>query len=267
MDNLKVNYDQEMGSDRDIFYCKVLLAGKKIEIESRSKRTLAFFREYLSQFEKPDFVIQAAQKDIQEEIVHNYYEYVKTAEQQDNVAVEAINAETSVIYRMIADKMLEYCIIMMHGAAISVNDKCYIFSAASGTGKTTHINNWIKAIPGTIVVNGDKPLIDVEKKLVYGTPWRGKEEMGINTVVPLGGLIWLERGKTNEIAPISFREMLPCLLQQVYIPITDKERISAYQHIGELKGIPCYKLKCNMDEEAALVAYNGIKGYEQENGR
>ena len=267
MENLKTGGILGNIDDCNIYYCKILLAGKKIEVESKNKRTLAFFRGYLSHFGQPDFVIRASQKEIDEEQIPNYGEIVKAINRDEDIAVENQSAETNAIYRKIADRILEYGIILMHGAAVSVNKKCYIFTAPSGTGKTTHINNWLKAIPDTFVVNGDKPLIDVEKGLVYGTPWCGKEGQGTNTVAPLAGLIHLERGVTNTILPISFKEMLPCLLQQVYIPVTGKERILAYKCLDRIKDIPCYRLKCNMDLESAITAYRGIKDNERKNGQ
>ena len=263
MDNLKTDNSMKNTAEDNIYYCKVLLAGKKIEIESKSRRTLSFFRGYIFQFDEPDFVVCPSQEDIRKELIQNYGEQIKKLDQLEDVALENLNAETNVIYRMIAEKMLEYSIILMHGAAVSIDNKCYIFTAPSGTGKTTHINNWLKVFPEAFVVNGDKPLIDVEKRLVYGTPWCGKEGIGTNTVVQLAGIIHLERGKTNSITPISFKEMLPCLLQQVHIPATSKERLLAYHHLGVLQDVPCYLLKCNMDPESAIIAYKGIQDNER----
>lgn len=266
MENQKTGGTQESIDEGMVYYCKVLLAGKKIEIESSNRKTLAFFKGYLSRFVEPDFVVRASRKDILEELVQNYGEHLQKINLNEN-AVENLNAETNVIYRMIAERMLEYGVILMHGAAISADNKCYIFTAPSGTGKTTHINNWLKVIPDTFVVNGDKPLIDAEKGLVYGTPWCGKEGIGTNTVAPLAGLIHLQRGTTNTISPVSFKEMLPCLLQQVHIPAASKERILAYKCLDKLKDIPCYLLKCNMDPESAITAYRGIQDNERKNGK
>ena len=53
----------------------------------------------------------------------------------------------------------------MHGAVIRYKGKAYLFTAPSGTGKTTHIRQWLKKAEGTFVVNGDKPLIKVENTL------------------------------------------------------------------------------------------------------
>lgn len=251
----------------NIYFCKTQIAGKKFEIESKNKQVLALFRGYLSEFDKPDYIIRASAEDIQREIKSNFNVKVSETEDEKQIATGCIGAESNVLYRKIADYMLEFSTILLHGAAIAVGNKCYIFTAPSGTGKTTHINNWLKSIPGTIVVNGDKPLINVETGLVYGTPWCGKEGMNTNISVPLAGIIHLERGENNTIIPISFREMLPVLLQQTYIPTAAKERIQTYQLLGKMNYVPCYSLKCNMDVESAAVAYQGICDYERNNDK
>ena len=246
-----------------VYFCKVRIAEKNIDIESKNKRVLLMYKEYLAQYEQPDFTVRASQS----EIVHEFHRNSEIALFGNcchaNIATEYDGIESIVIHRKIAEAMLDYQTLLIHGAAIAVDNNCYVFIAPSGTGKTTHIMNWKKWFPGLLVVNGDKPFINVENKEVYGTPWCGKEGMNTNTSVPLAGIICLERGSENSITPISFKEMLPYLFQQTYIPTEQKKAIQAFQYIGKLQSIPCYRLTCNMNMDSAIVAYNGIKKYEQ----
>lgn len=248
-----------------LYFCKVRIAEKNIDIESRNKHVLFPCKEYLTQYEKPDFSVRASQDEIIQEFLRTNGIDMSAFVVQDNIASECVGSESIVLYRKIADRMLGYKTLLMHGAAIAVDNKCYVFIAPSGTGKTTHIMNWQKSIPNTIVVNGDKPLINVETKKVYGTPWCGKEGINTNTSVPLAGIVYLERGSINHVTPISFKEMLPFLLQQTYIPSVRKATIQAYQLINQLQSVPCYRLSCNMNIESAIVAYNGIKRNEKKN--
>ena len=130
--------------------------------------------------------------------------------------------------------------------------------APSGTGKTTHIQNWLKVVPDAFVVNGDKPFIDVINKIAYGTPWCGKENLNTNIGVPLAGLVILERSSINIIKRIDYKEMLLDLLQQCYIPKDWDLALNTYRLIGCLKDVPCYRLSCNMREESAIMAYKEL---------
>ena len=94
--------------------------------------------------------------------------------------------------------------------------------------------------------------------MVYGSPWCGKEGLNANTAAPLAGIITLERGEINTITSISFKEMLPVLMQQTYVPKERNIALEVYQLIGQLKEIPCYRLRCNMEPESAVVAYKRL---------
>lgn len=62
---------------------------------------------------------------------------------------------------------------MVHSSAIKYNDKCYLFSADSGVGKSTHTSLWHKVYGDKVqIINDDKPIIRLEnnKLIVYGSP-------------------------------------------------------------------------------------------------
>ncbi|MBR0218759.1 MAG: hypothetical protein IJQ33_06135 [Clostridia bacterium] len=171
--------------------------------------------------------------------------------------------ETLAVYRKIAVGMLRYDTFLMHGSAVCVDGEAYLFTAASGTGKTTHTRLWLSQIPGAFVVNGDKPLIRLrgDRAEVCGTPWAGKEGMQTNTVVPLRAICLLARGKENRIEETTFRDLYPVLFQQSYRP-TEKAAMEKTMELVKRLGesVKLYRLQCNMDPEAALTAYNGMRG-------
>ena len=174
--------------------------------------------------------------------------------------------ETLAVYRKIATKMLEVDTFLMHGAVVAVGDKAWLFTAPSGTGKTTHISLWLNNIPGSYVVNGDKPLIHVgDECTVYGTPWAGKEGMNRNVGVKLCGIVILNRGTENHIEEVPMTQVLPTLIQQSYRPNNKLELEKTLALLSRMgKKIPMYQLYCNMDPEAALVAYNVLSGADNE---
>ena len=253
---IDLDFEKEQDT-HNMYFFKIILAEKKIEIECLYKNVFYQCKEYLSKFDKPDIIIKSVFSELYDDTVicqrHDSF-----TDAYKKIWTDYVSYESMCIYKKIALELLSYDILLLHGAAIAVDNKCYIFTAPSGTGKTTHIMNWRKMIPETIIVNGDKPLVNVKKRLVYGTPWCGKEKMNTNTAVPLAGIVFLVRGENNSIEPICFKEMLPTYLQQTYIPDDQALARKAYTLIGQLKDIPCYQLTCNMDKESALVAYRGL---------
>lgn len=238
---------------------KIEIAQKKIAVECIGRYLSFYCKEYLSSFSEPDCTIAVTQNEIAREIYYSpFYEYIYDC-YNDGIATEVVDLEFNILLRKVADYMIGQGILLIHGAAIEVDEKCYIFIAPSGTGKTTHIMNWIKTIPGTIIINGDKPLVNVNSHTAFGTPWCGKEKLSTNKASQIAGIIVLERGKDNYIEAVAFREVLPALLKQVYIPNDSASTIRCYQHLSLLKDIPWYRLKCNTEQESAIVAYNGLK--------
>lgn len=170
--------------------------------------------------------------------------------------------ERLVIHKKISDEVLSRDAFMMHGALVEYEGTGYMFTAQSGTGKTTHVCLWKKVFgDGVHIVNGDKPilrLIDGEL-YAYGTPWCGKEGYNINTRVKLSKLCFVSRADDNSIVKISEIEAISRLMSQV--EIVESRDLAAQLAMLDVLVSKCdmYLLKCNMDDEAATVAYNGMK--------
>lgn len=83
--------------------------------------------------------------------------------------------ENEIIQKKIADVMPSFNTFLMHGSVVSLNNQAYMFTAPSGTGKTTRTRLWVDEYPSSIVINGDKPLIKVTEEDIFacGTPWCG----------------------------------------------------------------------------------------------
>ena len=72
---------------------------------------------------------------------------VEVAVTKDDIAVEAAASEieysdkyyeTLAICRKIAEALIARGILLVHGSAVSVDSKCYLFTGPSGIGKSTH---------------------------------------------------------------------------------------------------------------------------------
>ena len=66
--------------------------------------------------------------------------------------------ETLAVYRKLAQLLVWDDILLMHGAVVAVDGQAYLFTAKSGTGKTTHTRLWMQQFGDrAVMVNGDKP--------------------------------------------------------------------------------------------------------------
>ena len=201
-----------------------------------------------------DLTVETTQADIDAE---------RLRASRDDAQVSDAYLETLAVYRQIAERMPSFGVFLCHGSAISANGLGYIFCAPSGTGKSTHARLWRELLGSrAFMINDDKPLIRVtdEGALVYGTPWNGKHHLSRNTSAPLRAVCLLQRAEENRIQPIGALEAMPGLLRQIYRP----EGTEAMERtLGLIDGlcrhVKLYRLGCNMDIEAAAIAYRAMK--------
>ncbi|MBE5862429.1 MAG: hypothetical protein E7295_06220 [Lachnospiraceae bacterium] len=233
---------------------KIQLAEKIFEIHNRYPYVERQCKNYLVADDIPaDLVIQATEEDI-------HYEREKSEEPKDQFSDAYL--ESLAVYRKIAEYLPFHQTILFHGSAIAVDGKAYLFTAKSGTGKSTHTRLWREMLGDrAIMVNDDKPLIRIteEAATIFGTPWNGKHQLDTNIAMPLSAICILERAPKNEMVPISFSEALSMLIQQAYRPHDIAGMQKNLSLLALLKNsVRFYRLGCNMEPEAAEVAYRTL---------
>lgn len=158
--------------------------------------------------------------------------------------------------------LLKYDGMFLHSCAVVVDGWAYLFSAPSGTGKSTHVQLWLKALGDrAFILNDDKPALRLEDGVwyAYGTPWSGKHDLSVNTRVKLGGICVLRRAAENSIAPLSGTEAIFALLDQTSRPTTPAARLRMMELLDNLLAqVPVWQMGCNMDPQAAMVSYNAM---------
>ena len=170
--------------------------------------------------------------------------------------------ERAAIQRSFAEFLFDYDILLFHGSAIAIDGEGYLFTAHSGTGKSTHTRLWRQVFGDrAVMVNDDKPFLELTDSgvILHGSPWSGKHGLDANISVPLKGICILERGKENRIAPVSAEEVLPMLQKQAYWPMDTPKELPFLKLVDQLAAtVPLWKMACNKDPEAAEIAFSAM---------
>ena len=235
---------------------KIKVAEKVIKIIHNYNFSYNYCKEYISN-EKEDFFIEIKLQDIEFE------------RERSTIKCSDGYLELLAIHRKISEIMPKYNTILFHGSVLAMDGKAYLFTAPSGTGKSTHTRLWKEYFKErVIVVNDDKPFLKIEEDEVfaYGTPWDGKHRLSSNIKVPLKGICILSQDKENWIRKIDGKSVYPYLYNQVYHILSEKENaIKTLQLFDKLLlNVPIYKMGCNISFEAVETSYFGMIGEEDE---
>ncbi|MBO4921446.1 MAG: hypothetical protein J5372_05980 [Lachnospiraceae bacterium] len=233
------------------------LAGIPINVKCKYEENKTFFTGYYTS-KKPAFSVEPDEETIIG--VQADFDVLNESEGSPKVAYPKSFLENNAIHILIADKLSEYNAIMLHGSALAIDGKGIIFTAKSGTGKSTHTRLWREVFGSRVqMINDDKPLIRVDEMKVYGTPWNGKHHLSNNIAAPLKAIVKLERATENQVKPLGVKESLDMLMKRTHVPTNPSQKALVMNLYLKLVGsLPFYKLECNMDPEAAQVVYNTI---------
>ncbi|MBQ7975198.1 MAG: hypothetical protein IJ300_05885 [Clostridia bacterium] len=161
------------------------------------------------------------------------------------------------------DCLIDFDGLMIHSSAVIYNGEAFLFSADSGTGKSTHTQLWLKAFGDKAkILNDDKPAVRIINNEVYayGTPWSGKTDWNENVKAPLKGICFIHRSDVNEIQRVEPGTIIQELLKQTLRPRDKSKMTKLLDNIDTLlQSVPVYTMGCNMDVEAAFVAYEAMK--------
>ncbi len=164
----------------------------------------------------------------------------------------------------LAEMLLSRGVLLFHGAAVAVDGTGYIFTAKSGTGKSTHAQYWRQLFGArAVIINDDKPFLHIGEDgvTVYGSPWAGKDDIQVNTSAPVKAICLLERSDNNFITAISPGEAFPILYRETCLLETKEQRRRQLALLDKLsRSVKLYRLGVNMSVDAARVAYAGMNG-------
>ncbi len=240
-----------------MFTCNI--ADFAVTIRNRYSSIENISKDYLISDANCDLYIRLEKEELHDEI--------NKADQEYNLNY----IEEIATYRKIAEWLPSHNAFVLHSACFDVDGVGVAFAAHSGTGKTTHMNLWQQLLGEKMtVVNGDKPIVrffedEPATPYAYGTPWNGKEHLGCNMRTVLKHICFIERSQTNFVEKIDKKDAINLIFNQVYMPKDPIAAVNTMQLIDRL--LSCcnlWKIHCNMEPEAAKVAYNTILNSKKE---
>lgn len=149
--------------------------------------------------------------------------------------------------------LMKYNAMVLHASRICVNNKGILFTAPSGTGKSTQAMLWKKYENAEIVCN-DRTLIRYCSKeyYTYGYPIDGSSPIAENLKLEMGAIIVLRQGSENIVERLNALKALKYLIEQTVFDTWNSYARNQVikEWVDILNRYPIYLLTCKPDKEA-----------------
>lgn len=175
---------------------------------------------------------------------------------------DRINSIILVNFFALEGAMLHYHAFWLHASFVRWRDKGILFSAPSGTGKSTQAELW-KQYRGADILNGDRTLIRCADGAYrgYGSIYAGSSGIYRNESAPIRAAVILRQGKENRLERMDAKEAFRCIYSQSLSNPWNPSYVSELieQIMDFISTVPVYRLTCLPDEAAVELLCSAIE--------
>ena len=232
------------------------IAEMNIAVEAKYEDTYEYMRDFLTDSEDFELYIHPTEDMIRHEL--------ELGEEIHGTPQSNYISEAVAILRLICDYIIDRDGFFLHCSCLKYKGGAIIFTAPSGTGKSTHAALWRRHFGSEVeMINDDKPLVRKAdgQFVIYGSPWNGKHRIGANISAPIKAIVFLEQAPQNTASPLDPIGGLTLLMQQTVLPGDKAQMSKLLDMLGELvENVPLYKLGCTISDEAVTTIHQAIYG-------
>ena len=242
---------------------RMMIAGLPVQVQPLFETTAVYCRNYLTA-EEPECTVTVTEADLVFE--QNMLDIEAREEGMKLRKFTGPFLERTAIQRKIAEELLKRDTLLLHGSTVAVDGAAYLFTAACGTGKSTHTRLW-RTVFGqrALMINDDKPFLKFTGNgvIAYGSPWSGKHGLDTNISAPLKGICVLERGGENVICRTEPEPVVEMLCHQAFLstdPALQEKTAELVCRLAQM--VPLWEMECTKDARAAEVAHEAMSKAE-----
>ena len=143
--------------------------------------------------------------------------------------------------------------ILLHASFIEHNGKAILFTAPSGTGKSTQAQLWCDHA-GAELVNGDRAAVRIVdgRVMACGTPYAGSSHVRRNVKLPLAGIVYLSQAPENSIRRLRGVRAFRAVWEGCTVHTWDRDDMTmTMDTVSRIIGaVPVWHLACRPDSGA-----------------
>ena len=153
--------------------------------------------------------------------------------------------------------------LLLHASAVEYEGKAVIFTAPSGTGKTTQAELW-ETYAGATILNGDKVFLRLRdgKVLAWGSPWSGSSPYRVNACAESAAIVVLSQAPANQLSRLPVFAALGEFTPNAFLPVWEKTVLGSGMAVLDrvFSTVPVYHLAARKDEEAVRLVKEAVFG-------
>ena len=228
------------------------MAGLNVKIEPKYEKLRRYAEKYL-----------CSDADIDDAIDINISQEYIDQKKQETPYLTYDDIEYIWVGAKFATKLLSNNGFVLHSSAVAYDGDAYLFSAASGTGKSTHTGFWQKVFgeDKAVIINDDKPAIRDIGGVYHacGTAFSGKSPTSTDVQVPVKALCFIYRSEDDEIRKLDPSEALELIFEQTLWKGSGAFVVMVMSVLDDfLKKVPCYSVGVTYSEDSARFVYNAL---------
>lgn len=190
--------------------------------------------------------------------------YIRAAHQGRHHAIQLLAADfperitaKTVLDCLAAEHLLaEIGGFVLHCAYVDRQGEAILFTAPSGTGKSTQAALW-EQLRGAEVINGDRAAVRMTDAgpMACGLPFAGSSGICKNKTLPLVAIVYLKQAPETTLRRLRGAEAFCRLWEGISINIWDRADVASVSEAVRqvLLSVPVFELACTPDESAILA--------------
>ena len=151
---------------------------------------------------------------------------------------------------------------LLHSSFIQAGDKAILFTAPSGTGKSTQASLW-KKYRGAEIINGDRTAVMLEngRVMAHGIPYCGTSGICRKAKLPVAAIVYLSQATQSEVFPLTGLQAFRHLWEGCSVHLWDNEDVDLCSRavMEVVNRVTVVHLACTPDEQAVQVLEEYLK--------
>ena len=154
---------------------------------------------------------------------------------------------------------------LFHCAYVDAGGKAILFTAPSGTGKSTQAELWAQ-YRGAEIVNGDRAAVRLAEGvlLAEGIPFAGSSQYCNNKSLPIQAIVYLGQAPKTSIRKLRGYEAFSKIWEGISVDTWDKTDMESVSGVVQRAAatLPVFHLTCTPDESAVRALEEALRKQE-----